>query len=120
VHGLAQSTSIAANGSTLAAAAAMPTGSVTFRDGTTLLATVALDANGHASYATNTLAIGAHAISASYSGDAGNAAAVGSNMQQVDPVVAPSAAVPAPALSLGMLMLLAFVCAGVGVRRVRR
>jgi hypothetical protein len=114
---LAQSASIATNGSALVAT---PTGSVTFRDGATLLATVALDANGHASYATDTLALGAHAISASYSGDAGNAAAAGSNVQQVDPVVAPSAAVPAPALPPGMLILLALVCAGVGARRMRR
>jgi hypothetical protein len=46
-----------------------PTGTVTFFDGTTVLANVAL-AGGTASYSTSTLAAGAHPITAAYSGDA--------------------------------------------------
>jgi sugar lactone lactonase YvrE len=44
------------------------TGSVTFLDGTTKLATVAVDANGKASYSTTSLAVGSHTITANYAG----------------------------------------------------
>jgi Bacterial Ig-like domain (group 3)/FG-GAP-like repeat/Galactose oxidase, central domain len=54
--------------------AATPTGTVTFMDGTTVLSTpVALNA-GAASYSTSGLAVGSHAITAVYSGDANNLA----------------------------------------------
>jgi hypothetical protein len=43
---------------------------VTFKDGTTVLATVALDANDHASFTTSALSAGHHYITAAYSGDA--------------------------------------------------
>jgi hypothetical protein len=46
-----------------------PTGSVTFKDGSTTLATVALDANGHATYTTSSLSAGRHYLTAAYSGD---------------------------------------------------
>src|SRR5262245_30323283 len=46
---------------------------VTFKDGSTALATVNLAA-GSASYSTSTLAVGHHALSASYGGDAHNVA----------------------------------------------
>jgi len=52
-----------------AAAAPAPTGTVTFMDGTSALATVALS-GGRAVYATTALAVGPHALSAVYSGDA--------------------------------------------------
>ncbi|MGP0064765.1 MAG: Ig-like domain repeat protein [Isosphaeraceae bacterium] len=52
------------------AIAGSPTGSVTFTDGGTPLATVALDGSGTATFATADLALGSHAIAASYSGDA--------------------------------------------------
>lgn len=99
---------------------AVPTGTVEFRDGATLLATVALDANGNATYATNALATGAHTIGARYSGDANTAAAAATSVQQVDASVTPAAAVPAPALSLRMLILLAFAVVGVGIARSRQ
>ena len=51
---------------------AIPTGTVTFLDGSTLLGTGTLDGTGVATYATSALAGGAHAITASYGGDAGN------------------------------------------------
>jgi hypothetical protein len=47
----------------------VPTGQVTFKDGSTVLKTVALDANGKAIYTTSALALGGHSITASYSGD---------------------------------------------------
>nr|MBA3913964.1 VCBS repeat-containing protein [Terriglobales bacterium] len=46
----------------------LPTGSVRFRDGGTLLATVPL-IDGSASYTTSTLSVGSHSIKAEYAGD---------------------------------------------------
>ncbi|MBZ5658723.1 MAG: choice-of-anchor D domain-containing protein, partial [Acidobacteriia bacterium] len=46
-----------------------PTGSVTFYDGSTTMGTAALDGTGHAAYATATLTIGSHSITAGYGGD---------------------------------------------------
>ena len=54
---------------TVTASAGTPTGSVTFKDGSTPLKTVALDASGHATFATAALGVGAHTITAVYSGD---------------------------------------------------
>lgn len=47
-----------------------PTGTVTFRDGTRVLGTVPVDANGTAMLSATGLAQGVHALSASYDGDA--------------------------------------------------
>ena len=52
----------------------VPTGQVTFSDGTTGLATVAMT-NGSAATTTNALAVGTHSIAASYAGDTNYAAA---------------------------------------------
>jgi hypothetical protein len=46
-----------------------PTGTVVFWDGATVLGAVALDASGKASLSTAALAVGRHAITATYSGD---------------------------------------------------
>ena len=46
----------------------MPTGSVNFRDGTTVIGTVALS-SGHASLSTSTLKVGTHSITVQYGGD---------------------------------------------------
>lgn len=51
--------------------AGTPQGSVTFSDGSTTLATVAVDAAGHASYTTSSLAIGSHSITAAFNGTGG-------------------------------------------------
>ncbi|RAG80534.1 Ig-like domain repeat protein, partial [Streptacidiphilus pinicola] len=53
------------------AAAATPTGTVTFSDGATALATVPLS-DGQATFTTAAFQPGAHAITAAYSGDAGS------------------------------------------------
>jgi hypothetical protein len=55
------------------AATGTPTGNVTFLDGTTALATMALDGSGNASYSTSTLTPGGHSISAKYVGDTNDA-----------------------------------------------
>jgi hypothetical protein len=54
---------------TVTSGAAKPTGTVTFSDGTTVLASVALNASGVATLATGSLGIGSHNITAAFSGD---------------------------------------------------
>lgn len=49
-----------------------PTGSITFKDGTTVLTTVPLNVSGTATFTTSSLGIGTHSITAEYSGDANN------------------------------------------------
>ena len=53
---------------------AVPTGTVTFLDGATTLGTGTLDSTGSATFDIPSIASGAHAFSAQYSGDAANAA----------------------------------------------
>jgi hypothetical protein len=50
--------------------AGTPSGTVEFREGATVLATVALNGLGQAGFTTTTLPLGPHAITATYSGDA--------------------------------------------------
>jgi len=51
-------------------AAGTPTGTVTFKDGSTILATRTVDPTGHSTFTTSTLAVGSHSITAAYGGDA--------------------------------------------------
>ncbi|MEP6635492.1 MAG: Ig-like domain-containing protein [Acidobacteriota bacterium] len=53
------------------AAPGTPTGSVSFKEGTTVLATTALDATGHAAFSTSALSIGSHTITADFTGTNG-------------------------------------------------
>src|SRR5438034_118002 len=62
-----QAVTLTATVSPVAAGTSIPTGTVTFRDGATVLATVTL-ANGSASFVTSTLAVGSHSLTAAYSG----------------------------------------------------
>lgn len=55
--------------STVAGSGLMPTGGVTFYDGTTELGAGTLNGSGVATFATTGLSIGSHAITASYTGD---------------------------------------------------
>lgn len=50
----------------------VPTGNVTFNNGTTALGTGTLNASGVASFTSSTLAAGTYAVTAAYAGDAGN------------------------------------------------
>ncbi|NYF50753.1 Ig-like domain repeat protein [Tunturiibacter gelidoferens] len=52
-----------------------PTGSVTFTDGTTVLGSSPIAANGSANFSTSGLSVGQHTIVATYIGDANNSAA---------------------------------------------
>ena len=58
----------------------IPSGNVTFMDGTTTLSTLAVNGSGVATYSTSSLAVGAHTITAAYAGDANDA---GSNSAPV-------------------------------------
>lgn len=66
-----------------------PTGSVTFMDGSTNLATVPIS-GGHAVLATSTLGAGSHSITATYGGDANNATSTTALSQTVNPAPAGS------------------------------
>jgi hypothetical protein len=61
----------------------IPTGGITFKDGSSVLATVALDSAGQATYTTTTFALGPHSISASYSGDANFTGSTSSALSQL-------------------------------------
>jgi DNA-binding beta-propeller fold protein YncE len=57
-----------------------PTGTVTFKDGTTVLGTGTLNASGVATYTTSSLAVASHSITASYGGDAKNPGSTSSTL----------------------------------------
>jgi hypothetical protein len=75
---------------TVAAGSGMPTGTVTFKGGTSTLGTAALNASGVATFTTSSLAAGSHSISAAYGGDANFAPSTSTALTQT---------VNAPALS---------------------
>jgi Bacterial Ig-like domain (group 3)/Chitobiase/beta-hexosaminidase C-terminal domain len=54
----------------------VPTGSITFLDGTTSLGSASLNASGTATFSTTGLTAGTHSITASYSGDSGDNSSV--------------------------------------------
>ncbi len=59
-----------------ASGAAVPSGSVTFADGTTVLGSASLNTQGTATLSLGTLAVGQHSITATFSGNANDAASV--------------------------------------------
>ncbi|HRK45122.1 MAG TPA: Ig-like domain-containing protein, partial [Nocardioides sp.] len=61
-----------------------PTGTVTFTDGATVLGSAPVDGSGEASLETSTLAVGAHTITATYSGDDNNGVSSDDLVQTVD------------------------------------
>ena len=60
----------------------IPTGTVTFKDGATVLGTGTLDASGVATYATTALAGGSHTITATYAGDTNHAGGSSAGLAQ--------------------------------------
>jgi hypothetical protein len=76
----------------LAPASGTPTGSVTFRDGTVTLSKVTLG-SGQATHPISTLAVGAHSISALYSGDSNFAGATSAVITQTVNLAASASAV---------------------------
>jgi hypothetical protein len=65
-----------------------PTGTVTFNDGTTALGTGTLNGSQVATFATSTLTVGTHSITAVYGGDTNNAGSTSAILSQV--IVAPA------------------------------
>ena len=75
----------------------MPTGTVTWKDGASTLATSSLDASGNASYTTSVLAGGSHSITAVYGGDYSHSGSTSSSLTQVVNVATPSVSTPSAA-----------------------
>ena len=99
-----------------------PTGSVQFEDGGTNLGAPVALSGGKASLTTSSLAVGSHAITAVYGGDANNAGSASSTLTEIvntGQVAVPTQ--PIPTLSEAMLGLLAglVVAAGLLGRRAR-
>jgi hypothetical protein len=67
-----------------------PTGTVTFKDGGTTIGSGTLNGSGQATFATCTLSVGSHSISATYNGDANNAPGTSSPLLQAINVSADS------------------------------
>lgn len=61
---------------------AVPTGSITFMDGSTVLGAATLDANGNATFSASALSPGSHSIAAVYGGDPNNAESTSSALSQ--------------------------------------
>ncbi len=59
-----------------------PTGTVTFRDGVTVMGTGTLNGSGQATFSTSSLNAGAHGINAQYAGDANYQASTSANLTQ--------------------------------------
>jgi len=71
---------------TVSGAGGVPTGTVTFLDGNTSIGTGTLDASGQAVFTTSSLAIGAHNIKATYSGNTNYVGSSGTVRQTVQPI----------------------------------
>lgn len=97
-----------------------PTGSVQFRDGAAPLgAPLALGADGTATFATDQLAVGTHAITAVYSGDADNATSTSAALAQIvnpEGGTQPTPSTPVPVLSFWFALALVALLGGVGHR----
>ena len=72
-----QSVTFTARVEVVAPGAGTPTGTVTFKDGATVLGTGTLNASGLATFTTSTLAVGNHSITASYGGDTNDLTSTG-------------------------------------------
>jgi hypothetical protein len=60
----------------------IPTGTVTFADGSTILGTATLDGSGIATYSTSSLSVGSHSITAVYGGDTDFTSSTSSTLSQ--------------------------------------
>jgi uncharacterized repeat protein (TIGR03803 family) len=78
-----QSVTFTATVTPTAAWGVTPTGTVTFYDGSTMLAAVALAGSDTASYSTGTFAVGSHPVTAVYSGDANEDGSTSAVLDQV-------------------------------------
>jgi hypothetical protein len=85
--------------SAVAPGSGVPTGVVTFKDGTTALIALGLDSSGHATFSTSSLAVGSHSVTAVYGGSAGFLTSTSSVLVQT--VTASASAVVAVVGNLG-------------------
>jgi hypothetical protein len=65
------------------AGSSVPTGNVTFSDGSTVISSSALNGSGQASFNTSSLSVGSHSITASYPGDSNSLASASNALTQV-------------------------------------
>ncbi|HEV7509555.1 MAG TPA: Ig-like domain repeat protein [Thermoanaerobaculia bacterium] len=97
----------------------VPTGMVTFREGTTALAQVPLNASGVAAFSTSALAPGSHTVTAVYASDILFAASSGSTVQGVQTLNTATAttlsSAPNPSASGQSVTFTATVTSGAGV-----
>jgi hypothetical protein len=70
------------NATVKAVTGAAPTGTIAFKDGTTTLATLSINAAGVATYAPSNLTVGTHSITATYTGDTGDATSTSAVISQ--------------------------------------
>src|SRR5258708_128861 len=61
----------------------IPTGNVTFSDGTTVISSGTLNGSGQAAFTTTSLSVGSHSITASYPGDSNSLASTSTVLTQV-------------------------------------
>jgi hypothetical protein len=80
---LNSSVTLTASFSVVAPGAGTPTGSITFQDGSNVLATVPVGTSGQATFSSATLAAGSHPLTASYGGDTNFKVSSGTFSQQV-------------------------------------
>lgn len=86
---LNSSVTLTASVSAMAPGAGTPTGTIVFKDGSTVLSTVTISSSGQATFSTSSLVAGPHSITASYSGDSnfsGNISSTLSQSVQYEPV----------------------------------
>ena len=81
--GLSQAITFTATVSPVPPATGAPTGTVTFRDGTAVLGYAMLNSSGLATFTTTALAVGTHAVTANYDGDANFVASTSAGVNQV-------------------------------------
>src|SRR5262249_32307697 len=79
---LSKSITLQATVTVSAPGAGTPTGTVTFKDGTAILGTGSLNSAGVATFATDTLAAGAHALTAVYGGDTNGLTSTSNSLTQ--------------------------------------
>jgi hypothetical protein len=81
----------------VSSATGIPTGQVSLRDGSVVLATQMLSNAGTAAFATSTLAVGLHSMTVAYSGDSNYAASVSALQQQTVLLAQPALTLSGPA-----------------------
>jgi len=76
-------TSVTFKATVTAATGSIPTGTVTFKNGSTVLGAATINSAGVASFATSTLTVGTHSMTAVYGGNANDAASTSTALSQV-------------------------------------